>query len=152
MIQLLTSFLCSDRERVHLNSFYFRPTNETTQTWTLPFVPGKRNPDAQVFVLTRRNTFSAAGEFTYNLKNLGRGTIVGEVTCGGAHPGGSVPTGGDFTAFIPMGRTINPVTGTNWKGTGVQPQVDVPADQTFQKAYRLDLQKLAEEAEGADKA
>ncbi len=151
MIQLLTSFLYSDGERVHLNSFYFRPSDETTQTWTLPFVPGKRNPDAKIFVLTSRNTFSAAEEFTYNLKNLERGTIVGETTGGGAHPGGPVPIGEQFTAFIPIGRAINPVTGTNWEGTGVQPHVEVPAEQAFRKAFALALQELAEEAEGADK-
>ena len=47
MIQLLTSYLYQAGRGVHLNSFYHRSTNDTSQTWTLPYVPGKRNPDAE---------------------------------------------------------------------------------------------------------
>ncbi|HYE54619.1 MAG TPA: S41 family peptidase, partial [Chitinophagaceae bacterium] len=86
MIQLITSYLFNE-EPVHLNNFYFRPTNLNSQTWTLPYVPGKRRPDIDVYVLTSRLTFSAAEEFTYNLKNLKRATVIGEVTGGGANPG-----------------------------------------------------------------
>jgi len=47
-------------------------------------VPGKRIAAAPAFVLTSSRTFSGAEEFSYNLKNLKRATIVGETT-GGAH-------------------------------------------------------------------
>ena len=90
MIQLITSYLY-DEEPVHLNSFYHRPTDSHSQTWTLPHVPGKRNPNVPVYVLTSGRTFSAAEEFSYNLKNLERATLVGETTGGGAHPGGHRP-------------------------------------------------------------
>jgi len=82
MIQLITSYLFG-AERVHLNNFYWRPTNTHTQTWTLPHVSGKRNPDAEVYILTSKRTFSAAEEFSYNLKNLKRATLVGQTTGGG---------------------------------------------------------------------
>ncbi|MCF6299656.1 MAG: S41 family peptidase, partial [Proteobacteria bacterium] len=66
MIQLITSYLY-ESEPVHLNNFYWRPQNLNTQTWTLPYVPGKRSPDTPVYVLTSSATFSAAEEFSYNL-------------------------------------------------------------------------------------
>ncbi len=147
MIQLLTSYLYDANNRVHLNSFYFRPSNDTTQTWTLPYVPGTRNPNAEVFVLTSNYTFSAAEEFTYNLKNLERATIVGETTGGGAHPGGMRPVAERFVAFIPVGRAINPITNTNWEGVGVIPNVEVPQEKALKVAHQLAMEKLSEKAE-----
>lgn len=146
MIQLLTSYLFSSDESIHLNSFYFRPLDETTQTWTLPYVPGRRNPDALVYVLTSTGTFSAAEEFTYNLKNLERATVIGEITGGGAHPGGMHPIGDRFAAFIPDGRAINPITGTNWEGVGVIPHIEIDSDKALSKAHFEALKSLSENA------
>lgn len=142
MIQFLTSYLYGEGESIHLNNFYYRPMDAITQTWTLPFVPGKRNPKAQVFVLTSNYTFSAAEEFTYNLKNLKRGTIVGEVTGGGAHPGGMHIIAESFVCFIPNGRAINPISNTNWEGVGVIPDVKVSKDDALGKAHSMALDSL----------
>ena len=149
MIQLITSYLY-DAERIHLNNFYWRPTDEHTQTWTLPHVPGKRNPDADVYVLTSRGTFSAAEEFSYNLRNLERATLVGETTGGGAHPGGTRIATDRFTVWVPQGRAINPITKTNWEGTGVKPHVEVPAKDALLTAQTKALEKLMEKTEDAD--
>ncbi len=54
--------------------------------WTSTDMPGKRLGGNPVFVLTANWTFSRAEEFTYNLNNLKRATIIGETTGGGAHP------------------------------------------------------------------
>lgn len=150
MIQLLTSYLYKAGRDVHLNNFYNRHSNDTSQTWTLPYVPGKRNPDAEVFVLTSNRTFSAAEEFTYNLKNLERATIVGETTGGGAHPGGMVPIAEKFVAFVPDGRAINPITNTNWEGTGVSPHVDVAQETALDIAHQMALEKLAGKAKSEE--
>ena len=141
MVALLCSYLFGP-EPVHLNDLYFRPTNTTEQFFTLRDVPGKRyGLDKPVYVLTSKRTFSGAEEFTYNLKNLKRATIVGETTGGGAHPGGVEPLNEHFAVFIPSGRAINPITKTNWEGTGVAPDVAVPADQALKTAYIAALKK-----------
>lgn len=147
MIQLISSYLFGAKP-VHLNNFYFRPTNVNTQTWTLPYVPGKRRPDMDVYVLTSKATFSAAEEFTYNLKNLKRATIIGETTGGGANPGGEQIINNRFTIFVPSGRAINPITGTNWEGTGVQPNIEVPASDALFIAQQKALEKLAQNESG----
>lgn len=141
MIQLITSYLYGP-DPVHLNNFYFRPTNENTQTWTLPYVPGKRRPDVDVYVLTSNRTFSAAEEFTYNLKNLKRATIIGETTGGGAHPGGTMVATDRYTLWVPRGRAINPVTNTNWEGTGVEPDIKTTASAALQTAQVKALEKM----------
>ena len=146
MIQLITSYLYGP-EPIHLNSFYHRISDDTTQTWTLPYVPGKRRPDIDVYVLTSQRTFSAAEEFTYNLKNLERATIVGETTGGGAHPGGTQIASDRFTVWVPSGRAINPITNTNWEGTGVEPDVKVEAEKALAEAQILALENLLEKSD-----
>ncbi len=150
MVALVTSYLF-DSDTVHLNDLYFRPSDSTRQWWTLPFVPGKRLGKAKdVYVLTSKRTFSAAEEFTYNLKNLKRATIIGETTGGGAHPGGGVKLHDHFGVFLPTGRAINPISKTNWEGTGVKPDIEVPADQALKVAHLTALNKLLEKSAGAE--
>lgn len=144
MVALLCSYLFGPQP-VHLNDLYFRPDDSTHQWWTLPYVPGKRFEGKPVYVLTSRGTFSAAEEFTYNLKNLKRATIVGETTGGGAHPGGVKRIGEHFGVFVPSGRAINPISKTNWEGTGVSPDIDVPADQALKTAHLAALKGIAKD-------
>jgi hypothetical protein len=141
MVALLCSYLFSE-EPVHLNDLYFRPSNETRQFWTLPYVPGPRYAGKDVYVLTSKRTFSGAEEFAYNMKTQKRATLVGEVTGGGANPGGGRRLGDHFSMFVPTGRAINPITKTNWEGTGVEPDVKVPADLALETAHLAALEKI----------
>jgi hypothetical protein len=142
MVALVCSYLFGP-EPVHLNDLYFRPEDSTHQWWTLAHVPGKRYEGKPVYVLTSKQTFSAAEEFTYNLKCLKRATIVGETTGGGAHPGGMRKVHEHFGVFVPSGRAINPITKTNWEGTGVTPDVPVPAERALTTAHLAALRKIA---------
>lgn len=141
MIQLITSYLFGSNP-VHLNNFYWRPSDQNSQTWTLPHVSGTRSPDTPVYVLTSGGTFSAAEEFSYNLKHLERATLVGATTGGGAHPGGSVVATDRFMVWVPTGRAINPITNTNWEGTGVSPHIEVPVADALNVAYIKALELL----------
>lgn len=140
MVRLICSYLFGDKP-VHLNDLYWRKGNRTEEFWTTPTVAGKKYLDKDVYVLTSSRTFSGAEEFSYNLKNLKRATIVGETTGGGANPGDFVRLTDHFGAFVPGGRAVNPITKTNWEGTGVEPDVKVPRDQALKTAYLLALNK-----------
>jgi C-terminal processing protease CtpA/Prc len=140
-VRLICSYFFNSKP-VHLNDLYFRPEDKTEEFWTLRKVDGKRMPDVDLYVLTSSFTFSGAEEFTYNLKNLKRATIVGEVTGGGANPGGPVRVNNEFVVFIPTGRAINPITKTNWEGTGVTPDVLIPQDKALETAEKLALEKI----------
>lgn len=143
MIQLISSYLFDQNIR-HLNSFYNREAGQTTQTWTLPYVPGRKLTDKSVYILTSSYTFSAAEEFTYNLKNMERATIVGETTGGGAHPLVIRPLNDNFLIGLPFMRAINPVTNTNWEGTGIEPDLPCAASEAFDLAYLTALTRLRE--------
>jgi len=150
MIQLLSSYFFShsgnDDGGVHLNSFEYRAGKEMQQFWTLPYVPGKLMVDKDLYILTSRRTFSAAEEFTYNMKNLKRATIIGEITGGGAHPGEDFIIGKNYVMFIPFGRAINPVTKKNWEGVGVKPDITVSKEIALNKAHYIALEKLIKKA------
>lgn len=47
-----------------------------------------------------------------------------------------------FKAFIPIGRAINPISQTNWEGTGVKPDVPVPEENALLVAQMHALRKL----------
>jgi len=140
MVALVCSYLFGP-EPVHLNDLYWREGNRTDEFWTKKEIAGKRYLNKDVYVLTSKRTFSGAEEFTYNLKNLKRATIIGETTGGGAHPGGGFRISEHFGMFIPTGRAISPITKTNWEGTGVTPDIAVPADQALLVARIMALKK-----------
>ncbi len=130
-------------QRTHLNDMYWRAGERTDGFWTEAEVPGKKfGGTKKVYVLTSKDTFSGAEEFSYNLQQLKRGTIVGETTGGGAHPGRVYRIHPHLSVFIPSGRAINPVSKTNWEGTGVVPDVKVKAADALRTAQRLALAEL----------
>ncbi len=141
MVELLASYFFSS-EPVHLADHFNRPRNELTQSWTLPYVPGTRRPEVDLYILTSSETFSAAEAFSYQLKHLKRATIIGETTAGGAHLTGSVITTDKFYVRIPQGRTTSPVTNTNWEGTGVKPHIEVSSEQALKVALDKALESL----------
>jgi retinol-binding protein 3 len=139
MIALVSTYLFDTR--THLNDLWTRKGDSTDQYWTLPYVPGKRLDGKPAFVLTSKDTFSGAEEFNYNLKNLKRATIVGETTGGGAHPVNGHRIDDHFMIGVPFARAINPLSKTNWEGTGVQPDVKVQAADALTTAQKLAAEK-----------
>lgn len=149
MVALICSYLFGP-EPVHLNDLYWREGDRTDEFWTRKEVAGKRYLNKEVYVLTSKRTFSGAEEFSYNLKNLKRATIIGETTGGGAHPGGVFRMSEHFGMFVPTGRAISPITKTNWEGTGVTPDIAVPADQALTVARITALKKSLTKLQNPD--
>jgi retinol-binding protein 3 len=141
-------FICSYffEEATHLNDFYWRETNQTIQTWTQAVVPGRKFLNKPIYILTSGKTFSGAEEFAYDLKNLKRATLIGEITGGGANGGGSVRISDHFEIFIPNGRAINPITKTNWEGIGVTPDTAIKSNRALYFAQTTALQQLLDKS------
>lgn len=123
-VALLVSYFVDSRTRV--NDLWDRTTGATIQQWTLDRLDGKRYGSKKpVVILVGRETMSAGEDFAYTMQALNRATIVGEATWGGAHPTRGFRLGDHFAASIPSRRSISPITGSNWEGVGVIP--DIPA-------------------------
>lgn len=141
MIQLIISYLVEPTSKL-INSFYERKKDKYSQSWTLPYVPGKRFPDKPVYILTSQRTASGAEEFVYNLKMMERAIIVGETTRGAAHPVADFPISDLFVISLPIGRPINPISKDNWEGKGVTPHHQISQEKALEKAHFLALQDL----------
>jgi hypothetical protein len=113
-------------------------TSHVTDKLAAPRMVGK-----PLYVLISGNTGSAAEEFAYHIKNFKLGTLVGETTAGAANNDTIYPIAPGFIASISTGRVVHPVTGTNWEGVGVPPDVAVAADKALDQAQLIALQKLA---------
>ena len=59
------------------------------------------------------------------------------------HPGGVNIADDNFAVFVPVGRAINPITKTNWEGTGVTPDVEISSTKALTKAHILALEKIS---------
>ncbi|MFJ8062319.1 S41 family peptidase [Streptomyces sp. NPDC096142] len=140
------AFVCGHLldERTHLNTMYWRAGDRTEQSWSPPHVPGTRFGGTKpLYVLSSATTFSAAEELAYDLQQLGRATVVGERTRGGAHPCEGWTVHPHLEVTVPVGRAVNPVSGTNWEGTGVQPDIPCTAPDALTRAHALALARLA---------
>jgi C-terminal processing protease CtpA/Prc len=122
-------------EKTLLSETFERSSPTPAQQWTRPEVPGQRyGASRPLFVLTSRLTFSAAEAFAYNVQTLKRGTIVGETTAGAGHFNAFVKIGKQFVLSVAVGMTRSPVTGTNWDGVGVKPDIPTTADDALDVA------------------
>jgi retinol-binding protein 3 len=132
-----------------INKFYWRPQNRWDEFRTSKVSGRFYGTTKPVYVLTSDRTFSAAEEFAYDVQTQRRGEVVGDTTGGGAHPGGLRQVTEHFGVWVPSGRAVNPVTGKDWEGTGVLPDVPVAADDALRTAHLRALQRiLAGEKDG----
>ena len=126
-VAYLVSFLLPSAQRIHINDVVSRVPG--TADFTRQAFDSQATPISfagrRIFVLTSKDTFSGGEEFAYDVANLKAAIVVGEVTRGGANPTGTVPIGEDVMALVPYGRAENPITRTNWDGSGVRPQIAV---------------------------
>lgn len=137
MVQLVAAYLFDDGTKP-MSGYEDRLEDRLTPSMTPAWVPGRRfGGQKPVYILISHKTFSAAEAFAYDLKALGRATIVGEPSGGGAHPFNYERVGLHFTLNIVQGRSLNPLTGNNWQGIGVQPDILVDPEQALEKVLEL---------------
>lgn len=139
MAVLISSYLFD--EPTHLDDIYDRGQNATEQLWTDP-LPSRALVGKPIFVLTSHRTFSAGEQFSYDLKVLKRATLIGETTGGGAHTAAPHRIDDHFFIRVPFGRYINPITKKDWEGTGVEPDVKVPAAEALEVAKKLAAEEI----------
>lgn len=122
----------------------YKPKGDRTeQHWSHDYVEGSRYGEQKpVYILINNDSFSAAEDFSYTLKNLGRATLVGESSGGGANSGDFVSLTPNYSIFLPTGSGISPITKTNWEGVGVVPHIAVESKKSLSIAQITILEKL----------
>jgi hypothetical protein len=132
-----------------LSGSFARENGRLTESWTRKDIGMAPRTDVPVFLLIGPRTFSAAEAFAYDMQSRGRATLVGEPTKGGAHSVDVFPIDAQFEFYVSTERAVSPVTGGNWEGTGVRPDVSAPASQALPRA--VELARKAGEAFGKAK-
>jgi hypothetical protein len=146
MAQFLMSYLYAAGKEQKFFDYY---TNENgvrveRSQWSLAAVPGQRSGDIPVVVLTGSTSFSSAEWMAFSLQRLGRATVIGERTAGGAHPVTRLPIDDRFMLQTPIGQIRDPVKGQDFEGVGVTPDIVVPASEALLAAQKVLLQGRAD--------
>ena len=131
-------------QRTVLSRTFRRAENRMTEDRTLPYVPGRRMPSIDVYILTGRGTFSAAEGFAFGMQQTGRATVVGEKTRGGANAGRYRRVSDRLNVFIPVAHAMAATTDKSWDRVGVQPDVPSTYAAALDVAHRRAVEKLAE--------
>jgi retinol-binding protein 3 len=129
--------------RVHVYDMLSRKPEDKLQVFTEADVPGPRYAaNKPLFVLTSKDTYSGGEALADGMKTFTNTRLVGEATRGGANAALPAKVNDHFVVGVPFLKTVNMKTGRNWSGTGVKPDVQVPAPQAQDVAYRLALEQI----------
>lgn len=139
------------KEPVHLSDLYDRTTDFTRQFWSYAWVPGQKYLNKPVYLLISSFTFSGGEAFAYDMKHAQRAIVWGEPSRGGAHPTELKSLVNGFRINIPYARAINPITKSNWEGTGVRPDSLVPANKSLPLVQEAILKSLLLTVNDAEK-
>jgi C-terminal processing protease CtpA/Prc len=122
----------------------------TEESWTTPYVRS-RFAHQPAYVLVSGRTPSGAEELAYDLQALGRATVVGETTVGAANPVDQYVVTPHLLVRVPLVRVRHAITGGNWEGVGVVPDIACPAGDALDVAHRHAVRRLAADPALADR-
>ncbi|HEY4114929.1 MAG TPA: S41 family peptidase, partial [Rhizomicrobium sp.] len=101
------------------------------------------NAGKPIYVLVDGHVASAAEAVPYGLQQEKAATIVGSTTYGAANNNKKFPIPPQFILSVSYNRPINPISKTNWEGTGVIPDIKVPGSKAVPTAELDALAKLS---------
>ncbi|HEU4619485.1 MAG TPA: S41 family peptidase, partial [Gammaproteobacteria bacterium] len=134
-VAYFVSYFVSGEKPVHISDTIARtPDTQTFRTSELWSVSTPFSYDNPVYVLTSGRTLSAGEAFAYDLQAMKRATLVGETTSGAANAAGMALLGPGLSMMLSGARLQNAVTGTNWEGVGVKPDVAAPSADALEVA------------------
>lgn len=102
---------------------------------TRPIAPLKSRQGQPLFVLINEGSASASEDFAYSAQSLGYGKVVGTQSSGAAHTTDDFAIEPAFMLAVSVGRPVHPVTGENWEGAGVTPDIEVESATQIEQAY-----------------
>ena len=132
-----------DSEPIYLQEYYARYIDRKRSISTTNDLPGKKLPNLPVYILTNKNTGSAAESFAYIMKHLERAQLIGATTAGAGNGSNYFRVSNEFMLQVATWETINNITKTSWEKVGVVPTIKTTSEMALDTA--IVLAKLAAE-------
>jgi hypothetical protein len=147
---LLSHFMASDQ----LDITFLETGKAPIQSRTLEYLPSGRLKSTPLYVLISKQVGSGAEAFAYDVQQFRLGTLVGATTSGAANNNELTPIAPGFILSCSYGRPVHPVSGSNWEGVGVKPDIATDPEQALEVAQSLALAGLLErtDADPADRS
>jgi peptidase S41-like protein len=101
-----------------------------------------RDGKRPMYVLTSSHTWSGGEGIAYLLQERHRAEVIGETTVGAANVTKPYKINSPFYVNVPNSRIRSAVRGSNWEGTGVIPDIAVPAADALRVAQEHALRQL----------
>jgi hypothetical protein len=105
--------------------------------WWTPALPSGTSLRQPVAVLVGPGTFSSGEALAYHLQARGRALVVGETTPGAADHITPIRLAPTVLSYLPEAYVVDSVTGTNWEGVGVVPDVMSSPDTVIDTAVAV---------------
>lgn len=132
-VALLISYLVTETGRP---LFEIVPRKGTPQKYATAELPAElRNGRRPVYVLTSPKSFSGGEGLGFILQDMKRAVVIGEATAGASNPGRGYPINDTFEITVTNGELLTAVSRRNWEGSGVTPDVQVPAADALTVAH-----------------
>ena len=139
-------------EPTHLNDIYERVGNRTQQWWTMPHVPGLKFGAASPYSCSCDQRLHLLGRRGVRLQHP-------DPEAGHAHrrdhrwrgpPRAASEGHRALHDWRPVRPRDHPITGTNWEGTGVTPDIAAPAADALDLAHTMAIERILEKATDPD--
>lgn len=137
----LMSYFLPDSTK--LGEFKRKKNNETVQLWTSTDPAIKKLLTVPLYILVSSKTSSGAEQAAYGLQQFKRATIIGEQTNGEGNPGLRFIINDNLYMMVPTTVNVNAITGTNWDGVGVTPDIKINAADAYARAIVETCQALS---------
>ena len=131
-LTLVLDWLLGDKP-THVSDVLYK--DRARQWWTTGRGPERSLPRrTPVAVLVSTRTFSSGEALAYHFQSQGRGPVVGQATPGAADHITPIALDPFVRGLLPEALVRDAVTGTNWEGTGVVPDVACEPQETLEAA------------------
>lgn len=138
---LLSHFLPADT----LIATFHSPNAEPEQYRVADALPAGRIQGPPIYVLIDGRSRSAAEMVAYTFQQYRLGELIGARTEGAANISDDFAVAPGFRLSVSTGRTVQPVSGTDWEGVGVAPTVEIDPGQALEIAQLRAIERLLPE-------
>ncbi len=135
---LISHFIDADT----LIATFYGPNGEQNQYRAIDYLPTGRIKGTPIYILIDGHSRSAAEMVAYTFEQYKLGELIGARTEGAANISDDFPIAPGFRLSVSTGRTVQPISNTDWEGVGVAPTLATDPAKALEVAQLRAIDKL----------